>query len=179
VIRGGRTLLLASLALSLVAGPSTAARRGTPLHYRFSFTLAAKPDYRKNYPEVRISGSGSGSFSIYHRQIDRDGTVFWDVTDARGGFTLRVNSRVIVRAVIVGGHYSPEKAAGSLLRGVLFKLRLTEPGRFRCPSPAAQLGLQDLPQTNGNLDGMDFHACTTDLQWDGAAPALVVNVIPG
>jgi len=163
----------------LLAASQAAARpHGTPVHYTFSFTVSATPDYIKGFPMVRISGSGSGSFSIRHRQLDRDGTVFWDIVNPRGSLTLSEGGHLVVRAVIVGGYFGTEKATGGLARHVRLTLRLTSPGRFRCASPGAQLGLQDLPQTHGNLDGMQFHACAADLQWDGVTPTLVVHVIP-
>lgn len=118
---------------------ATTSPAATPLHYRFAFTLAAKPYDHKNYPDVKISGSGSGSFSIRHRQIDRDGTVFWDITDGRGGFTLRQGRHVIVRATVVDGHYGTEKTAGSLLRSVVFNLHLTWLGVGGAASEVAEV----------------------------------------
>jgi hypothetical protein len=174
-----RALIIVVGTAALLSAPGLAARPlATPTRYRFSFAVAEKPDYTKGFPAVRVSGSGSGGFAIIHRQIDRDGTVFWDLVDAGGTITLSKAGRLLVRAVVVGGRFGIEQATGGLERHVLLTLRLTFAGRFRCSAAAAQLGLQDLPQTHGNLDGMQFHACTTDLQWSGKAPALIVHVTP-
>ena len=171
--------LLIGITVALVAASTAAtSTHATPTRYSFSFrVVASKPDYSTGFPAVRVSGSGSGSFSIRHRQIDRDGTVFWDLVNAQGSMTLSQGGRPLVRAVIVGGRFGIENATGGLERHVLLALRLTQ-GRFHCASAAAQIGLQDLPQKHGNLDGMQFHACTTDLQWTGETPALIVHVTP-
>jgi hypothetical protein len=146
--------------------------------YAFSFTVAERPDYVQAFPSTVVAGSGQGSFSIRHRQIDRDGTVFWDLTNLRGTLSLSIGGRVIVSARVVGGYFGTEGATSGLQRVVKLQLRITRSTRFHCSTPMATLGLQDLPQTQGNLDGMQFHACGADLQWSGRTPRLTVNVAP-
>ena len=149
-----------------------------PTRYAYSFTVAARPDYVKAFPARVVVGSGQGSFSIRHRQIDRDGTVFWDLTNLRGSLSLSSGGRVIVSAQVVGGHFGTETATGGLERHVLLQLRITSSTRFHCSTPMATLGLQDLPNLKGNQQGMQFHACGADLQWTGRTPRLIVNVAP-
>lgn len=170
-------LALAGAALATV--PAAAGHTlATPTKYRFSFTLAEKPDYVKAFPAVRVTGTGSGSFSIKHRQIDRDGTVFWDLVSPKGTISLSAGGHVFVTATIVGGHFGTETATGGLARNVRFQLRITSSTRFQCAAPAATLDMQDLPQVQGNEDGMGFRACGSDIQWTGKPPALVAKITP-
>lgn len=125
-----------------------------------------------------MTGRGAGSFSITHRQIDRDGTVFWHLTGSRGRVPLWRRDRLLVRATVLGGTFGTEKVTGGLARNVLLKLQITGSTRFRCRTPAATLGLQDMPPVKRNSDEIDFHACRADLQWTGKAPALVVKIAP-
>jgi hypothetical protein len=166
------------VALLLAAGAS-AAVRPTPAHYAFSFRLNLRPDYVKSFPAIRVTGRGAGTFSITHRQIDRDGTAFWHLSRARGRVSLSSGGHLLVRATVLGGTFGAEKATGGLARNVLLKLQIIRSTRFRCRTPAATLGLQDLPSVKGNSDGIDFHACGADLQWTGRAPALFVKIAPG
>jgi hypothetical protein len=175
-----RTAAVTLVAVALVLATQAGARPvATPKHYTFSFKVASKPDYLRAFPKVKVTGSGKGSFSIKNRQIDRDGTVFWDLTGARGSLSLSTGGHVIIRAKIVGGRFGTDKLSGGLGRHVLLNLRITSSTRFRCATPAALLGMQDVPLvTKGNKEGMQFHACTSDLQWTGKAPALVVKITP-
>jgi hypothetical protein len=79
---------------------------------------------------------------------------------------------------VLGGTFGTERVAGGLARNVLLKLQITRSARFHCRTPAATLGLQDLPSVKGNSDGIDFHACGAELQWTGKTPALVVKIAP-
>src|SRR5262249_42572752 len=103
MLRAIKISVAASVTTALVATAQGAA--GTPARYAFSFAVAEKPDYAKGVPTMRVTGSGSGSFSIAHRQVDRDGTVFWDLTDARGTLSLVQGGRVLIRADVVGGEF--------------------------------------------------------------------------
>jgi len=172
-----RWLAACAIALCLAAGTSAAAGV-VPRHYAFSFRVDLKPDYVKAFRTIRVSGRGAGSFSITHRQVDRDGTVFWDLTGAHGTVSLSSNGHTLVRATVMGGTFGTEQVTGGLSRDVLLHLRITSSSRFRCRKPAATLGLQDLPSVKGNSDGIQFHACGADVQWNGTAPALVVRIAP-
>ena len=109
--------------------------RAVPKNYTFSFALSAKPQIPvSGYTNVRISGGGSGSFSIAHRQIDRDGTVSWDVVKPRASFWLSAGGKVFVRGTIVGGHYGVEKATGGYSRNVSFTVRITSTTAKNSPS---------------------------------------------
>jgi hypothetical protein len=174
-----RIAAIAAVAVGLaLAAQAAATPRSTPKHYTFSFAVSSKPDYWKAFPKVLIKGSGSGSFSIKNRQVDRDGTVFWDLTGARGSLTLSSGGHVIVRAKILGGKFGREQRTGGLDRHVLLNLRITSSTRFHCASPGAVLGMQDVPLVQGNSAGMQFHACSSDLQWSGKPPALRVKIRP-
>jgi hypothetical protein len=172
-----RLLAVFVLAFSLACGTS-AALGVTPRHYEFSFRLNLRPDYVKGIRATRVNGRGAGSFSITHRQIDQDGTVFWHLTGVRGSISLSRYGHLLVRATVLGGTFGTEKVTGGLARNVLLHLRITRSTRFRCGRPAATLGLQDLPSVKGNSDAIQFHACGADLQWTGKAPALVVRIAP-
>jgi hypothetical protein len=172
-----RLLAATAVAFSVAVGASAAAG-ATPTHYVFSFRLNLRPDYVQAFPAGRVTGRGSGSFSITHRQVDRDGTVFWHLSGARGSVLLRSRGRLLVRAAVLGGTFGTEKVTGGLARNVLLRLRIIRSARLRCRAPAAKLGLQDLPSVKGNSDGVDFHACRVDLQWAGKPPALVVKIAP-
>jgi hypothetical protein len=174
----GAVITMGAAAALAAATQAGAGSRTVPRHYAFSFTVAAKPEDIPGWIPSKVTGSGSGTFSIVHRQIDRDGTVFWDLTGPHGTMSLSIDGKVIVRATVVGGHYGTEKAAGATLRSVLFKLHITSTTRFRCKAPNATLGLDDFPPVKGTTDGMTFDACTTHLQWNGVPPKLTVHVAP-
>jgi hypothetical protein len=167
--------LTAALGIVAAAGAGTQAIR---THYAFSFTVASKPDDLGQGTGPKITGSGRGTFSIAHRQIDRDNTVFWDVVGAKGSFSLASGGKVFVRGTVTGGHFGIETSTGGHSTNVSFGVRITSTTRFHCAKPNAGLDLQDLPQVKGNLDGMVFGACTTHLQWEGVPPKLVVHVDP-
>jgi len=152
-----------------------------PKHYIWAFHVNGKPGSNTHgFPRVRVSGGGSGTFSIAHPITDRDGTISWQVVDAKGSISLATASGVFVRATVVGGHYGVEKASGpGYLRSVEFSLRITSTNRFRCAKPGADLGLGDLdPLQKGDLDSAGFSACAAGLVWDSVPPALVVTVHP-
>jgi hypothetical protein len=172
-----RSLAVFAVAFSIASGAS-AALAVTPHHYVFSFRVNLRPDYVNAFPSIHVNGRGAGSFSITHRQIDRDGTVFWNLTGARGSLSLSSHDHVFVRATVLGGTFGTEKVSGGLARSVLMHLRIASSTRFRCRKPAATLELQDLPSVKGNSDAIQFHACAADLQWTGKAPALVVRIAP-
>jgi len=175
---GAAAIALGAVVALAVATQAVAGSRAVPKHYAFSFAVAAKPENVPGSIPSKVAGSGSGTFTIVHRQIDRDGTVFWDLTGAHASMSLSIGGKVIVRATVVGGHYGTEKATGGTLRSVLLKLRITSSSRFRCKTPNAMLGLDDFPQVKGSIDGMTFDACTTHLQWNGVPPELTVHVAP-
>ena len=173
-------LLLVVAALATATVPTAlGGGRAVPKNYTFSFALSAKPQIPvSGYTNVRISGGGSGSFSIAHRQIDRDGTVSWDVVKPRASFWLSAGGKVFVRGTIVGGHYGVEKATGGYSRNVSFTIRITSTSRFHCANPKALLDLQDVPIVQGNSAGMEFGACGTRLQFGGTPPALRIGIKP-
>ncbi|HEX3454281.1 MAG TPA: hypothetical protein VHS03_06625 [Gaiellaceae bacterium] len=168
-------VLVAGMAVVGVAGARTTAIH---THYAFSFSVASKPGYLGHGNGPKITGSGRGTFSIAHRQIDRDNTVFWDVVGAKGSFSLASGGKVFVTGAVTGGHFGIETATGGHSTNVSFDVRITSTTRFHCAKPNTGLDLQDLPQVKSNLDGMGFSACTTNLQWEGVAPKLVVHVDP-
>ena len=168
-------VLVAGLAVVGVAGARTAAIH---THYAFSFTVASKPDDLGQGTGPEITGSGRGTFSIAHRQIDRDNTVFWDVVGAKGSFSLASGGKVFVTGKVTGGHFGIETSTGGHSTNVSFDVRITSTTRFHCAKPNAGLDLSDLPQVKGNLDGMVFAACSTHLQWEHVPPKLVVHVDP-
>jgi hypothetical protein len=171
----GLAVLAAVLVLVGVAGART---RAIHTHYAFSFSVASKPQDLGAGSGPKITGSGRGTFSIAHRQVDRDNTVFWDVVGARGSFSLAIGRKVFVRGTVTGGHFGIETATGGHSTSVLFDVRITSTTRYRCAKPKAVLELQDLPQVKGNVDGMSFTACVKQLQWTGVPPKLVVHVDP-
>jgi hypothetical protein len=164
-----------ALALVGVAGARTG---GIHTRYAFSFSVASKPQDTGNGTGPKITGSGKGTFSIAHRQVDRDNTVFWDVVGARGSFSLASGGKVFVRATVTGGHFGIETATGGHSTTVSFDVRITSTTRYHCAKPKAGLELEDLPQVKGNTDGMSFSACSAQYQWSGVPPKLVVHVDP-
>ena len=81
------------------------------------------------------------------RPNDRDGTVFLDLTGARGTLSLAQGGRVLIRADVVGGEFGTEQVTGGLERHVLLAPRIRSTTRFRCAMPAARLGL---PRTSSS-----------------------------
>jgi hypothetical protein len=169
------------------AAEAGASGRVVPKHYTFSFSVAAKPDYTEHFPAAKVTGSGSGSFSIGPRQVDpRDGSIFYNLTGAKGSMSFSLGGKVIVKATVVslkptlaGVRFSTDTGYGGLTRLVAFNLHITSTTRFHCAAPDAYLGIQDLPQVKGDVDGLQFNACGSSLQWSDKSPALVVHVTPG
>jgi hypothetical protein len=177
-----RTAAIVLPAVALLLAAQAAARpHAVPKHYTFSFTVAGKPDLTDlmaGFPRVKVTGSGQGSFSIAHRQVDRDGSIFWDVVRPRGSLSLSMRGRVFASGKIVGGHYGTSKVSGHLSRSVSLDVRLAS-SRFRCAKPQATLGLGDSPLLGpGYREDMSFHACKTSLQWTARPPALTVKIRP-
>jgi hypothetical protein len=169
------TVFVGALALVGVAGARTGAIH---TRYAFAFSVASSPADLGEGIGPKITGSGRGTFSIAHRQVDRDSTVFWDVVGARGSFSLASGGKVFVRGTVTGGHFGIEKATGGHSTSVSFDVRITSTTRYHCPKPKAVLELQDLPQVKGNTDGLSFTVCSKQLLWTGVPPKLVVHVDP-
>ena len=179
-----RRALLFAVAVALVAAVPAAARlgggRAVPKHYVWALRVSQKPGGASHgFPRVRVSGGGSGTFSIANSFTDADGTVSWHVVGAKGSFSLTTASGVFVRATVTGGYYGVEKATPGYLRSVSFTVRITSSTRFRCAKPQSLLELGDLdPLQKGDLDSAGFSACGALLSWDSVPPALVVTVHP-
>jgi hypothetical protein len=168
----------------LAATGSAAARlgggRAVPKHYVWAFHVSQKPDGSSHgFPRVRVTGGGSGTFSIAHPIVDRDGTVSWQIVGAKGSFSLATASGVFFRGTITGGFYGVEKATRGYLRSVSFYVRITSSPRFRCAKPASLLELGDIdPLRKGDLDSAGFSACGALLSWLSVPPGLIVTVHP-
>ncbi len=168
-------VLAAALGLAAAAGAGT---RAIHTHYAFSFSVAAKPDDTGQGARSVITGSGKGTFSIAHRQIDRDNTVFWDVVGAKGSFSLATGGKVFVTGTVTGGHFGHDPGYGGT-NSAQFDVHIVSTTRFHCSKPGSLLGFDDNSQkVKGNLDGMSFSACSTRWNWTGVPPKLVVHVDP-
>jgi hypothetical protein len=170
--------------VALVAAVPAAARlgggRAVPKHYVWAFHVSLKPGSSSHgFPRVRVTGGGSGTFSITNPVTDADGTVAWHVVGAKGSFLLATASGVFVRGTVTGGFYGVEKATRGYLRSVSFNVRITSGTRFRCAKPQSLLELGDLdPLQKGDLDSAGFSACGALLAWDSVPPSLLVTVHP-
>ncbi len=169
--------LFAIVGALMLVGAGTATSGTTLPRYDFSFSVAMKPgDTTSGFARVVVNGSGSGSFQIWHRQVDRDSTIFWHLKNAKGSVSLSAGGHVFLSAEVVGGTFGTEKVTGGLLRSTLLTLKITSSTRFRCAKPDATLGLNDSPQLKGNQDSLSFDACGAQLRWDAVPPGLVVHV---
>jgi hypothetical protein len=180
----GRVVVLALVAALVVVVPAAArlgGGRAVPKHYVWVLRVNARPGSSTHgFPRVRVSGGGSGTFSIADSFTDADGTVSWHVVDAKGSFLLATAAGVFVRGVVVGGFYGVEKATAGYLRSVSFNVRITSSSRFHCAKPQSLLELGDLdPLEKGDLDSAGFSACGAGLGWDSVPPDLIVTVHPG
>jgi hypothetical protein len=178
-----RHLLPVLCALALAVVSQAGASEVISKHYTFSFSVALKPYATQKLPAVKVTGSGSGSFSLAERRIDRDNTVYWTLKDVQGTMSLATGGKTFVSATVVDGSYGAETVYGKVTRNALLRLRITSSTRFHCKPPDAVLGLEDGQTTAG----LGFFACvlpqgcTTcapSLSWQGKAPALVVTVKP-
>jgi hypothetical protein len=176
---GTRTAAFGLLVGTLVLAAQAAGKPSAlPRNYTFSFTVSLKPYYTEGVPATKVTGSGSGSFSIRDRQQDRDNTFFWHVFDAKGSFTLMQGGRVLAAGTVTGGTFGVEGTAKSLLRSALLTVHLSS-SRFHCAKPDASLGLEDhrLP-TKGDTEGMGFFACKAKMNWNGRPPVVDVKITP-
>src|SRR5262245_14240378 len=119
-------VLLGLLALALPAGAPAA----VPRHYTFSFTVSSKPSSVNKLAAVKVTGSGSGSFTLDERRIDRDNTVYWTLKDVHGTVSLASGGTTFVTASAVGGTYGVEDLSGKVARNALLRLRMTSSTRF-------------------------------------------------
>ena len=175
VQRGFVALSAVALAL-VVAGQATATTTRAPTRYAFSFAVALKPYHVQGVSAVRVTGAGTGSFSIKNRRIDRDGTPYWTIVHASGRIALSVAGNVLVRATVVGGTFGIDGD----IRSVSLTLRVaTIANRLHCSSPHAMIEMDYHPlTTRGDTYDLVFGACMSQLNWDGRPPALVVSVKP-
>jgi hypothetical protein len=176
--RSASAFVLVAGSLAAVA-PTGAMPERIPPQYSFSFTVASKPDVAAGLEAVKVTGSGSGSFSIRDRRVDRDGTFYWQLANATGRVSFSAGGKVFLRATVSGGTFGTEKTSSGLDRDARLELTITSSTLLRCSSPNAEVGLEDHRlATSGDREGMVLDGCSSSLQWDGRPPGLVVSVRP-
>jgi hypothetical protein len=180
-------VVLGAVLLSLATNAQAGAGAPLPRHYVFSFTVALKPYSAVQFPVGKVTGSGSGSFTLGQRRVDRDGSVYWTLADARGTVSLAVGAHVFVTGEVTGGAFGTETATGGLTRSASLDLRITSSTRFHCTARNMSIGLEDVPLVAGNTQGLTFGACTPkacgypcgpQASWNGRPTALAVTVKP-